>query len=88
MLRKSHSYKCLAKQSAEGRTFSESSIRHQLPDQQCVYRGGLNEKSNVQKMHIANSDKPEEYFSLDVIISCGYLVKSSRGTSSVSGVTI
>lgn len=42
--------------------------------------GELNEKSNVQKMHIANSDKPVEYYSLDVIISVGYRVKSLRGT--------
>ena len=42
--------------------------------------GELDEKSNVQKMHIANSDKPVEYFSLDVIISVGYRVKSLRGT--------
>ena len=42
--------------------------------------GELGEKSNVQKMHIANSDKPVEYFSLDVIISVGYRVKSLRGT--------
>ena len=79
MLRKSHSYKSLAKQGAEGRTFSERSIRHQLPDPQCVCRGGLNEKSNVQKMHIANSDKPEEYFSLVVIIFCGYLTVDILG---------
>jgi prophage maintenance system killer protein len=39
----------------------------------------LSEKSNVQKMHIANSDKPVAYFSLDVIISVGYRVKSKRG---------
>jgi hypothetical protein len=31
-------------------------------------------------MHIANSDKPVKYFSLDVIISVGYRVKSQRGT--------
>ena len=31
-------------------------------------------------MHIANSDKPVEYYSLDVIISVGYRVKSLRGT--------
>ena len=37
-------------------------------------------KCNVQKMHIANSDKPVEYYSLDVIISVGYRVKSLRGT--------
>lgn len=40
----------------------------------------LDEKSNVQKMHIANSDKPVAYYSLDVIISVGYRVKSHRGT--------
>ena len=42
--------------------------------------GELDEKSNVQKIHIANSDKPVEYYSLDVIISVGYRVKSLRGT--------
>jgi death-on-curing family protein len=40
----------------------------------------LDEKSNVQKMHIANSDKPVSYYNLDVIISVGYRVKSVRGT--------
>ena len=39
----------------------------------------LEEKSNVQKMHIANSDKPVTLYSLDVIISVGYRVKSKRG---------
>lgn len=39
----------------------------------------LPEKSNMQKMHIALSDKPVAYFSLDVIISVGYRVKSQRG---------
>ena len=42
--------------------------------------GELDEKSNVQKMHIANADKPVEFYSLDVIISVGYRVKSLRGT--------
>ena len=42
--------------------------------------GELMEESNVQKMHIANSDKPVEFYSLDVIISVGYRVKSLRGT--------
>ena len=40
----------------------------------------LEEKSNVQFLHIANSDKPVKYFSLDVIISVGYRVKRIRGT--------
>ena len=42
--------------------------------------GELQEESNVQKMHIANADKPVEFYSLDVIISVGYRVKSLRGT--------
>ncbi|NCP85241.1 MAG: DNA-binding protein, partial [Bacteroidetes bacterium] len=42
--------------------------------------GELDEKSNMQKMHIANSDKPIVYYNLDVIISVGYRVKSKQGT--------
>lgn len=42
--------------------------------------GELDEKSNMQKMHIANSDKPVVYYNLDVIISVGYLVKFKQGT--------
>ena len=41
--------------------------------------GELTELSNVQKMHIANSDKPVKYYSLDVVISVGYRVKSVQG---------
>jgi len=40
----------------------------------------LSEKSNVQKMHIANSDKPVKFYNLDMIISVGYRVNSKRGT--------
>ncbi|MDD5452244.1 MAG: virulence protein RhuM/Fic/DOC family protein [Desulfovibrionales bacterium] len=42
--------------------------------------GELDKKSNVQKMHIADSDKPVVYYNLDVIISLGYRVNSKRGT--------
>jgi len=42
--------------------------------------GELDEKSNVQNMHIANSDKPVKFYNLDVIISVGYRVKSQNGT--------
>jgi len=42
--------------------------------------GELEEKSNVQKMHIANSDKPTVFYNLDIIISVGYRVKSKQGT--------
>jgi len=40
----------------------------------------LPKQSNMQKMHIALSDKPAAFYSLDVIISVGYRVKSQRGT--------
>jgi hypothetical protein len=42
--------------------------------------GELHEKSNMQKMHIPNSDKPVAFYNLDVIISVGYRVKSKQGT--------
>lgn len=42
--------------------------------------GELDEKSNMQKMHITNSDKPVAIYNLEVIISVGYRVKSIRGT--------
>jgi prophage maintenance system killer protein len=42
--------------------------------------GELKEKGNVQKMHIAKSDKPVTLYNLDVIISVGYRVKSKHGT--------
>lgn len=42
--------------------------------------GELDEKSNVQKMHIPGSDKPVAFYNLDVIISVGYRVNSKRGT--------
>ena len=42
--------------------------------------GELSKESNVQNLHIPNSDKSVEFYSLDVIISVGYRVKSLRGT--------
>jgi len=42
--------------------------------------GELDEKSNVQKMHITGSDKPVAFYDLDVAISVGYRVNSKRGT--------
>nr|WP_269144501.1 RhuM family protein [Methylicorpusculum oleiharenae] len=42
--------------------------------------GELDEKSNVQILHIAGSDKPVKVYNLDVIISVGYRVKSQRGS--------
>ena len=36
----------------------------------------LDEKSNMQKMHIAKSDKPVSHYSLDVILAVGYRTNS------------
>jgi len=43
-----------------------------------IFRSGEVEKSNVQKMHIANSDKPVSFYSLDLILSIGYRTNSAR----------
>lgn len=42
--------------------------------------GECDKESNVHFLHIPNSDKPVMYYSLDVIISVGYRVKSLNGT--------
>ncbi len=34
--------------------------------------GELDKESNVKKMHIANADRPVQFYALDVIISVGY----------------
>ena len=39
----------------------------------------LDEESNVRKTHFTNSFKPTMLYSLNVIISVGYRVKSKRG---------
>jgi len=44
-----------------------------------VQEGEINEKSNLQKMQIARSDKPVTLYDLDVVISVGYRVKSPQG---------
>jgi hypothetical protein len=38
----------------------------------------IDEKRNVQKMHIANSDKPVSAYSLDIVLAVGYRSNSSR----------
>ena len=42
--------------------------------------GELEEKSNVSFFHIANSDKPVAFYSLNVILAVGFRVRSPRGT--------
>jgi prophage maintenance system killer protein len=41
-----------------------------------VKDGEVDQKSNMQKMHIANSDKPVAFYSLDIILSVGYRTNS------------
>ena len=38
----------------------------------------VDEKSNMQKMHIANSDKPVTLYSLDIILAVGYRTNSAK----------
>lgn len=38
----------------------------------------VNEKSNMQKMHIANSDKPVKFYSLDIVLAVGYRTNSAK----------
>jgi len=39
----------------------------------------VSEKSNMKKMHIANSDRPVTFYDLDVVISVSYRVNSKKG---------
>ncbi len=41
-----------------------------------IFKYGEVDKSNMQKMHIANSDKPVAFYSLDVILAGGYRTNS------------
>jgi len=38
----------------------------------------VDEKSNVQKMHFANSDKPVKLYSLDIVLAVGYRTNSAE----------
>ncbi len=44
-----------------------------------IFLDELDKESNLQKMQFPNSDKPVMLYSLDVIISVGYRVKSKNG---------
>ncbi len=44
-----------------------------------TFKEELNKESNMHFLHIPNSDRPVAFYSLDVIISVGYRVKSQRG---------
>ena len=56
----------------------ESNIRRHIIN---VFKEGeLPKDINVQNLHVNNVKKPVPFYSLDVIISVGYRVKSKRGT--------
>ncbi len=40
--------------------------------------GEVDRKSNMQEMHIANSDKPIQLYSLDIVLAVGYRTNSQR----------
>lgn len=42
--------------------------------------GEIEEKSNVQKMHIPNSDKPVEFYNLDIVLAVGYRANSTEAS--------
>ena len=44
-----------------------------------TFKEELDKESNMHFLHIPNSDRPVAFYSLDVIISVGYRVKSQRG---------
>ena len=56
----------------KSRTVVTKHINNILKDEE------VDEKSNVQKMHIANSDKPVKFYSLDMILAVGYRTNSAK----------
>ena len=56
----------------------ESNIRRHVTN---VFKEGeLERENNVHFLHVNGVKKPVPYYTLDVIISVGYRVKSQRGT--------
>lgn len=47
----------------------------------------VDRKSNVQKMHIPSSDKPVEFYSLDMVLAVGYRTNSARAINFRKWVT-
>jgi prophage maintenance system killer protein len=54
------------------RTVATRHIANILKDKEIL------EKSNVHKMHIANSDKPVNFYSLDIVLAVGYRTNSNK----------
>jgi len=48
--------------------------------QNIFFEEEVEEKSNVQKLHIAGSDRPVVYYSLDIILAVGYRINSFKAT--------
>ena len=45
-----------------------------------IDEGEVSEGGNVQKVHVASSDRPTALYSLDMVISVGYRVSSKQAT--------
>ncbi len=69
---------CTQAQMAELFSRQQPTISKHIAD--ILKDGELDEKSNIQKMNIANSDKPITLYSLNVILAVGFRVRSERGT--------
>ena len=65
---------------ANVKTVSKGQDSHYPPYQQHFQRGGVGYGRQCAFLHFANSDRPIGLYSLDVIISVGYRVKSQIGT--------
>ena len=64
----------IAKLFGKDRTVITRHINNILKDNE------VDKKSNVQKMHFANSDKPVKIYSLDIILAVGYRTSSKKAT--------
>ena len=62
----------IAKLFEKDRTVITRHINNILKDKE------VNEKSNVQKMHFANSDKLVKLYSLDIVLAVGYRTNSAK----------
>lgn len=68
----------MAVKSLDGRTVSERPFCYFKTYKNIFDEGELLKEGNMQILHVANSDKPVEFYNLDVIISVGYRVNSIK----------
>ena len=70
----------MAVKGADGRIISTRSFCYFKHIKNVFEESELPRKSNVQILHVTKSDKPVEFYNLDVIISVGYREKSKWDT--------